>query len=60
MKTYPYVVAIHCSKALFLRIGRQYMFKVHIVYPMFHFQRTCICPSVWHRHVEHFETHLHV
>jgi len=36
------------------------MFKIHSVYQTFYFQRTCICPSVWHRHAEYFETHLHV
>jgi len=34
------------------------MFKVNSVYQTFYFQRTCICPSVWYRHAEYFETHF--
>ena len=31
------------------------MFEAHSLYQIFHFQRNCICPSVWHCHAEHVE-----
>ena len=56
-------VATHCFKALSLRIGhpsiKSWIIKgsfcklslnIFSVYQIFHFQRTCICPSLWFFH----------